>query len=83
MPYYLYIVSCSDDTLYTGITNDLVKRLHAHNNLKSGAKYTSLRRPVKIVYSKKYETRKEAILREFAVKKMTRVNKLKLITSKE
>ena len=76
--WYVYMLECSDDTLYTGITNDLDKRLHAHNNLKSGAKYTSMRRPVHLVYSEVCEDKIAAIKRELAVKKMGRKGKLEL-----
>jgi putative endonuclease len=77
--WHLYIVECSDSTLYTGITNDLTKRLHAHNNLTTGAKYTSMRRPVKMVYSEECGDRVTAMKRELIVKKMSRKAKLNLI----
>lgn len=77
--YYTYILECADGTLYTGWTTDLNKRVLAHNELKTGAKYTSARRPVKLVYSESFETKGEAMKRECEVKKMTRVFKLGLI----
>lgn len=76
--YYVYIVKCSDNTLYTGYTNDLKKRLAAHNSGK-GAKYTKSRLPVKMVYSEEYEEKSEAMKREYAIKKLTRKQKEKLI----
>ena len=79
MKHYVYILRCNDKTLYTGYTNDLVKRVLAHNKLKTGAKYTKARRPVKLVYSEKYETKSESLKRENVIKNMSRKEKLKLI----
>lgn len=80
---YIYIVKCKDKTLYTGWTNDLDKRIKAHND-GLGAKYTKSRRPVKLVYYEEYNTKQEAMSREYAIKQMTRQEKLKLIkTSKK
>ncbi|MFA6184464.1 MAG: GIY-YIG nuclease family protein [Parcubacteria group bacterium] len=79
--YYLYILKCSDKTLYTGITTDLKRRLLQHNNSKLGAKYTASRRPVKVVFSKKFKNRSEATMAESRIKKLKRVQKLKLINS--
>ncbi len=78
--YYVYILKCSDKTLYTGITNNLEKRLGAHNHLITGAKYTRTRRPVKLVYSKKFRTKSKALKREYEIKNVTRNEKLNLIT---
>lgn len=75
---YTYIVRCSDDSLYTGWTTDLKKRVAAHNAGK-GAKYTKSRRPVKLVYAESFGTKEEAMKREYAVKHMSRQKKLKLI----
>ncbi|MFA5248602.1 MAG: GIY-YIG nuclease family protein [Patescibacteria group bacterium] len=80
--YYLYILECADKTLYTGITVDLVRRLDEHNNSNLGAKYTKARRPVKTVYSKKFRNRSLASKMESQIKKMSRVEKLKLIEKK-
>jgi len=77
----VYILECSDKTLYTGITNDLEKRLEQHNSGKDGAKYTRVRRPVKCVYQEVQKNRSEASKREFAIKKITRAEKLQLIES--
>lgn len=75
---YTYILRCSDDTLYCGWTNDLKKRLASHNAGK-GAKYTHSRIPVTLVYYETFYTKEEAMSREFAIKKLTRREKLKLI----
>lgn len=77
---YTYILSCSDGTLYTGWTNDLEKRLKAHNEGK-GAKYTKTRRPVSLVYHEEFDTKEEAMKREYAIKKLSRTKKLELIQS--
>ncbi|MCR5667336.1 MAG: GIY-YIG nuclease family protein [Eubacterium sp.] len=79
---YTYILKCSDGTLYTGWTNDLKKRLEAHNSGK-GAKYTKPRRPVKLVYYETFATKQEAMKREAAIKKMTRYQKQTLIQNKD
>ena len=78
---YTYIVKCKDKTLYTGWTNDLQKRMQAHND-GLGAKYTKSRRPVKLVYYEEYDTKQEAMSREYAIKHMTRLDKLQLIKTK-
>lgn len=78
MPNYTYIVQCADGSLYTGWTNDLEKRLQAHNSGK-GAKYTRSRLPVTLVYSEEYETESEARSREWHVKRLSREEKLRLI----
>ena len=77
--YYLYILKCADKTLYTGITTDLKRRLAEHNSTKLGAKYTSSRRPVKIVFSKKFKNRSAASREEARIKTLTRADKLRLI----
>lgn len=78
---YTYIVECRDKSLYTGWTTDLEKRIAAHN-AGTGAKYTKSRRPVKLVYSEEFETKAEAMKREYAIKRMPRLEKLKLIKQK-
>lgn len=75
---YMYILRSSDDTLYTGWTNNLEKRLKAHNS-KKGAKYTKNRLPAELVYYEEFETKQEAMSREWHVKRLSRSNKLKLI----
>ena len=78
---YTYIVQCADGTLYTGWTNCLQKRLKAHNEGKAGAKYTRSKRPVKLVYYEGFETKEEAMRREYAIKQLTRKQKLNLMDS--
>lgn len=77
--YYLYILKCSDKTLYTGITVDLTRRVREHNSSKLGSKYTAVRRPVKLVYSKKFRNRSEATRAEYQIKQLSKKEKLKLI----
>ncbi len=77
--FYVYIVQCSDDSLYTGITTDLNRRLEQHNRSRAGAKYTRSRRPVTLVYAKLVGTRSEASKEEYRIKKLSRQQKLKLI----
>ena len=77
--YYLYILRCADKTLYTGITTDLERRILEHNKTKLGARYTASRRPVKLVYSKKFKSRSLAYKEEARIKKLKRVQKLELI----
>ena len=79
---FIYIVECKDKSLYTGWTNDVEARVKAHNEGK-GAKYTKTRRPVKLVYTEEFATKQEATKREFAIKKLTREKKLKLIQEKK
>ena len=76
---FTYIVECSDHTLYTGWTNDLEKRIEAHNTGK-GAKYTKTRGPVRLVQFEKFATKEEAMSREYHIKKMSRQEKMKLIS---
>jgi putative endonuclease len=78
MTYFVYILECADKTLYIGITNDLKKRVMAHNTSKTGAKYTKARRPVVLKYSEKVRTRSAALKREYALKQLSRQEKLKL-----
>ncbi len=78
MEYFVYILECSDKSLYCGSTNNLKKRIFAHNNLKSGAHYTKIRRPVTLRYFEKYETYKEVRKREGEIKRMTKYEKEKL-----
>lgn len=78
---YTYILKCNDGTLYCGWTNDLEKRLKAHNEGK-GAKYTRSRTPVVLVYCEAHETSVEAQKREYQIKQLTRAQKLELIEKK-
>jgi len=81
MEYFVYIVKCSDETLYTGIATDIHRRLDEHNNSSKGAKYTRVRRPVELVYSEIYEDRSSATKREYLIKKLSRKEKLELINA--
>jgi len=76
--WHTYIVRCKDDTLYTGISNDLEERIKKHN-LGKGAAYTRGRRPVELICSERFATHKEAAQRECAIKKLTRQQKENLI----
>lgn len=75
---YTYIIECRDKSLYTGWTTDIGKRIAAHNAGK-GAKYTKSRRPVKLLYIEEHETKSDAMKREYAIKRMTRQEKLAMI----
>ena len=75
---YTYIVKCRDGSLYTGWTTDLDRRVKAHNE-GTGARYTKSRRPVELVYHETFETKEEAMRREYAIKRLTRAQKLALI----
>ena len=79
---FTYIVECSDHTLYTGWTNDLEKRIQAHNEGK-GAKYTKTRRPVRLVYFETFPTKEEAMSREYRIKRLSRREKQQLIAGTE
>ena len=78
--WFVYILECSDHSLYTGCTNDVVKRLAVHNSGK-GAKYTRSRVPVRVVYTETAATRSEAAKREAAIKKLSTVEKQQLIAT--
>ena len=75
--HYVYILRCADDTLYTGWTTDLEKRIQAHNG-KKGAKYTKSRTPVSLFYYEEFESKSDALKREAAIKKLPRSSKLLL-----
>lgn len=79
MPYFVYILECADGTLYVGSTNNLEKRLHMHNNLKSGAHYTKIRRPVVLRYSEEAPDFATARAREAEFKRWSRKEKLDYI----
>ena len=78
-PWYLYVVKCSDSTLYTGVTTNLDRRLTEHNTSLKGAKYTRKRRPVVLVYSKHYANRSQAQKAEYQFKQLNRKEKVKVI----
>ncbi len=75
---YTYIVECGDGSLYTGWTNHLEERMKSHNEGK-GAKYTRSRLPVRLVHYEEHATKQEAMKREYAIKQLTRTDKLLLI----
>ena len=77
--WYVYILKCADNSLYTGITVDKERRVLEHNKSNKGAKYTRSRRPVTLVYFETYENRSSASKRESEIKKLTRSQKLMLI----
>lgn len=80
MDNFTYILKCADNSLYTGWTNDIHHRLEMHNK-KKGAKYTRGRTPVELVYLESSDTKEEAMKREAAIKKLSRMEKEKLIDS--
>ncbi len=79
--WYVYILRCADDTLYTGITNDMDRRLKAHNS-GSASKYTRVRRPVTMVHREEVDTKGEALRRELQIKAMSRQQKMALFNDK-
>ncbi len=77
--WYVYILECSDKTLYTGITTDLKRRLKEHNASTQGAKYTRGRRPLQLVYSTKMLHKSAAQKEEYRIKKLSKAEKLNII----
>ena len=77
---YAYLLLCADGSLYAGWTNDLRRRLHAHNE-GTGAKYTRARRPVRLVYAEAFDTKEEAQKRECQIKKLRHKQRISLVTS--
>lgn len=71
LPWIVYIVHCADDTLYTGVTTDISRRLHEHNHTQQGARYTRARRPVSLFYSESASSRAEACRREWQIKQLS------------
>lgn len=78
MQWVVYILICSDNTLYTGITNNLEKRLEAHRN-GTGAKYTRGRTPLELLYTEHCDNRAQASKREYAIKSLSRLEKENLV----
>lgn len=78
--WFVYILRCNDNSLYTGITTSLEQRLDEHNTSPKGAKYTRGRRPVHIVYSEKHISRATAASREYAIKQFSKMEKEQLVT---
>lgn len=79
MSHFVYLLRCADGTLYAGTAVDLEQRLHSHNHLKSGAKYTRARRPVELVYKEECSDLSAARRREAEIKRMSREEKLRLL----
>lgn len=77
--WHVYMVECTDGTLYSGVTTDLVRRITEHNSSEKGAKYTRAKRPVKLVYSEELPDRSTASKREYELKQLPREEKLALI----
>jgi putative endonuclease len=78
MTYYLYLLQCQDQSLYSGITTDLTRRVREHNSSPRGAKYTRARRPVQLVYSCEFPDRSSASKAEYELKGLSRHEKLEL-----
>ncbi len=78
--WFVYIVCCADDSLYTGVAIDVERRVQEHNESPKGARYTRGRRPVKLVYSEKHENRSIACQREAEIKRLSRQEKFQLIS---
>jgi len=78
--WHVYILRCADDTLYTGVTIDVARRVAEHNDSPKAAKYTRVRRPVTLVRTESFLSRSEACVREAAIKKLTREEKLQLLS---
>lgn len=75
MQYFVYLVKCSDGSYYCGYSTDLESRIREHNNSEKGAKYTRSRRPVELVYSEEFDSKSEAMRREFEIKQLTHKEK--------
>ena len=82
MSWKVYILHGADNTLYTGITTDILRRVEEHNNSPKGAKYTRTRRPVELAYQEDCDSRSHASQREYCIKRLSRTAKLKLITQR-
>lgn len=80
-PWFVYILQCRDDSLYTGITNDLPRRLEEHNHSPRASRYTRARRPVALVYLEQVADRADASRREYALKQLARQEKLRLVSA--
>jgi putative endonuclease len=82
--WFVYIVECSDNSLYTGITTDVDRRVYEHNNdNKKGARYTKARRPVSLKTYFEFENKKDAAKEEYRIKQLTRIEKLNIISTNE
>jgi putative endonuclease len=81
--YHVYILRCADGTFYTGITVDIKRRVEEHNLSKLGAKYTRVRRPVELIYSRRFRTRSAACKEECRIKALSRGQKLELVSTEK
>lgn len=79
MSYFVYLLRCEDNSLYCGITTDLTRRVREHNSGSKSAKYTRSRRPVSLVYYETVESHEKALKREFAIKKLSKLQKENLV----
>lgn len=77
--WYVYILQCHDGTFYTGITTDITRRVHEHNDSQKGAKYSRVRRPVTLHYVESISTKSEALKRERTIKKLSHVQKMLMV----
>lgn len=81
MAWYVYILRCADGTLYTGISTDPQRRAAEHNGDGPGARYTRARRPVELAYTETVADRSAAARREAAIKRLSRMEKLRLVAA--
>jgi putative endonuclease len=81
MNWYIYILRCADNSLYTGVTTDVSRRVEEHTRGLVGAKYTRAKRPVTLVYAEATDTRSHALIRESAIKKLPKTEKERLIAT--
>ena len=79
--WFIYVLECNDQTLYTGVTTDLQRRVEEHNSSKQGARYTAARRPVSLVYHEEADSRSAAQQREHQIKSLPRKQKQQLIST--
>ena len=78
-PWFVYLLRCNDNSLYTGITTDINRRVNEHNNTNKGAKYTRAKRPVTLVYMEEVENKSLAGKREYQIRKQSKLNKESLV----
>ncbi|MDH5185029.1 MAG: GIY-YIG nuclease family protein [Gammaproteobacteria bacterium] len=81
--WFVYLLECADQSLYTGITTDLERRVDEHNGSKLGARYTRSRRPVRLLYHERYDDRSSATQREIQIKRFSRKEKIQLTLNRE
>lgn len=78
--WWVYFLRCSDNSLYAGVTTDILRRIDEHNNSKLGAKYTRARRPVRLAYLEKSDNKSTACQREYQIRHLTKVKKEQLVS---